>query len=246
MSYHYDPTDPRVPVPRTLCSADGESVPAGGASSTAPIGAADRTTNPPPSGAPNAPPSGEQLKELLAKEREAAARDLLKQLGFKSTDEAATAIKRGKELADASKTELERLREAAAQVAPLSQERDAYRGAVEMYLRIEIEALPEEKRGLVDELGPPADQPTARLEWLAKAKKKGLFATPAPAMPAASTGAGAEQRPANTRAGSGAPPVPAAQQAPQKKRPIEMTPAERQQALAVYQAEQAARTTPRQ
>jgi hypothetical protein len=239
MSYLYDPTRALVPVARVLCSAEGEGQPGGG---TPPAAAGSSSASASGSGAQ---PSAEQLKELIARERDTAVREVLKQLGFKTVEEAAGALKRGKELESASKTELERLREAAAKVEPLSQESSTLRGAVEQYLKAEIEALPEDKRVLVDELGPPADQPAARLEWLAKAKKKGLFtaAAPAPAPPAAAV---TEQRPANTRAGSGAPPPPAANQSPQKKRPIEMTPAERQQALAVYQAEQASRTTPRQ
>jgi hypothetical protein len=237
MSYLYDPTGASVPAARVLCSAEGEGQPAGGA----PAAAAAGSSSAPASGS-GSQPSAEQLKELMARERETAVREVLKQLGFKTVDEAAGALKRGKELENANKTELERLREAAAKVEPLSQESNTLRGAVEQYLKAEIEALPEDKRALVDELGPPADQPAARLEWLAKAKKKGLFTAAAPAAPAA---AATEQRPANTRAGAGAPPPPAANQAPQKKRPIEMTPAERQQALASYQAEQASRATPR-
>jgi hypothetical protein len=215
-----------------LCSIEGEALPGG----TPPPAPGPAGTPPPPT----PPPASDPHKELVAREREAAERQLLKQLGFKSVDEAQAAIKRGKELADANKTELDRLREAASQAEQANAERQTLRGTVERILQTEIEALPEDKRSLVEELGPTQDDPAARLEWLARAKKKGLFAVAPPEPPSPPPGP-PPANPANSRAGSGTPPPPSTPQGAPKKRPIEMTAAERVQALALYQAEQAAR-----
>jgi len=129
--------------------------------------------------------------------RAKARQDLLAELGYQDEDEAKAAREAQRKAEEAQKTELQRLTEAAAKVEPLSAETKRYRAAVESHLAAEIAALPEAKRALVDDLGPAATDPAARLEWLSKAKAKGLFAE------AKATAAAAPGPPATTMAPSG-------------------------------------------
>ncbi len=170
---------------------------------------------------PPAPAPGEEWKGMtteqfnarLASERETAQRKLLKDLGAEKPEDIKGALARLKEAEDAKKSDLEKLTGRVTELEPKAKRADELHAAIVGYLEAEEKAIPEDKRALLD-LAPPADQPDARLRWIANAKAKGLFTVAAPAAPE-------KKEPTTTKAGNGLPPKPA--DAPAEKRPKDMT-----------------------
>lgn len=157
----------------------------------------------------------EQFNERLAQAEAAGSKKALAQLGAESIDAAKAALDADKKRRDAELSAQQKLDAQTQQLATASARATALEASVKGYLDAEEKAIPEDKRALL-ELAPPATDPSARLQWIANAKAKGLFAaTTAPA--AAST-------PANTKAGGTAPATGNAA-TPQKK-PSEMNDAE--------------------
>jgi hypothetical protein len=172
------------------------------ATSTAQVAGSEVGSAPAVSAAPPAVPvspaiTSEQLAQAQDQARAKARQDLLAELGYHDEAEAKAARDAQRKAEEAQKTELQRLTEAAAKLEPVSAEAKRYRAAVEAHLAAEIAALPEAKRALVDDLGPAATDPAARLDWLSRAKAKGLFAE------AKTPGAAAPGPPATTMAPSG-------------------------------------------
>jgi hypothetical protein len=201
--------------------AGGGAVPAADDKSKTPA-------NPPP---PAAPAPGEEFKNMtteqfnarLAKATEQGSKSLLKEFGFKDADEAKSFFEQAKKEADAKKTEEQRTKEKIAALEPLAAQATTLGKTIESYLTVEEGLVPEDKKALLD-LAPPADDrpesKAARLDWIVKARAKGLFN----ATPPANAGDDKAKQPANSRAGSGNPPPPAPP--PGQKHPRDMTPDE--------------------
>jgi len=144
----------------------------------------------------------DQFNGRLKAEREAARREWLKDLGADKIEDVKARLAKASELENAQLSELEKAKKTAQELAGEAKRAQAYEASIKKYLEAEEAAIPEGKRSLLD-LAP--EQPEARLEWLAKAKTKGLFAEPPPPAPKTETQAPAprEAKPATTMAPAG-------------------------------------------
>jgi hypothetical protein len=158
------------------------------------------------------------LNARLAEAREAEQRKLFKGLNVKDMAEASAKLAELKKLQDAQLSEQERVAKQLAELQPKAERAGVLEQTVREYLAIEEGLVPEGKKGLLD-LAPPAEQPEARLKWIASAKAKGLFTEATTPVPAA-----APTTPANTRAGITPPPTPAPMNS--TRHPRDMTPEE--------------------
>jgi hypothetical protein len=149
---------------------------------TVPV-AAPAPTQPP---APPAPAAGEEWKNMTAEQFKARLGEataageakLLKALGVKDPGEIKSALAEFKKLQDAQLSEQERSKKQIDELAPKAQRAEKLEQAVKTLLETEEKLIPDDKKGLLD-LAPSADQPEARLTWIANAKAKGLFGTAA-------------------------------------------------------------------
>lgn len=147
----------------------------------------------------------EQFKARIAEAQSAGAAKAYKDLGVKDTSEARARFEELQKLKDAQLSEQERAKKQIDELTPQAARAVKLEQAVKSLLETEEKLIPDDKKSLLD-LAPAADQPEARLQWIASAKAKGLFATTAPATDPAS--AAAAQRAANP-ATTIAPPGPA-------------------------------------
>lgn len=159
----------------------------------------------------------DQFNARLAAEREAGLKTALAAIGAESLDAAKARLAKAQQIEQSQLTEQERVIAKLKELEPKASRASELEVAVQQFLKSTEESIPESKRALLD-LAPT--EHTARLNWIANARAKGLFSEAAPSAP---------QQPANTRAGHGAAPTPATG----TKHPTEMTAAERQAALAV-------------
>lgn len=168
----------------------------------------------PPAASP--PPAGEEWRNMSAdafkgrldEAGSAREKQLMKEFGFKTPAELKTALDEGKKLRDAQLTEQQRLQAQVEELSPRAKRALDLEAAVVALLDTEEKAIPADKQALLG-LAPPADQPEARLKWIAMAKAQGLFAGAAAAA-TTTTPAARPPAPATTMA----PPGPAAPAAP--------------------------------
>lgn len=182
--------------------------------------AAPAAATPPPapvaSPPPATPPPGEEyramspeaFKERLASERDAARRAQLKDLGFERSEDLKGALAKLKAREDADLSESQRIQKQLDDLAPRAKRAEALEARIKGVLEAEEGAIPDAKRALL-ELAP--SDPADRLEWIARAKARGLFADAQPAAPEPKR----EPKPATTMATGGpATPPPAGTQDP--------------------------------
>jgi hypothetical protein len=122
------------------------------------------------------------FKERLAREREAGVKAVLKEHGFADAEAMKAFVASAKAKAEAEKTEAEKTSERIKALEPRAARAESLEKTVARYLEAEESAIQEDKRALL-ELA-PAD-PEARLDWISKAKGKGLFGIAAQAAPKA-------------------------------------------------------------
>ncbi len=127
--------------------------------------------NPPPDSAPEPTPDPgpgpvpyDRFKHINDRAKAAEAElEKLKKAQAKATEDALKEQEKWKELYE--------------QAQPQVEEAKKYRDALDELLTAQIDAVPEDKRGLV-----PDGDPVTRLQWLQKAQAAGLF-TPPPQSP---------------------------------------------------------------
>lgn len=148
--------------------------------------------------------SREAFNARLAAEREAGAKSVLKDLGVEKAEDAKARLAEDAKRREAEKTELQRAQEQAKEAETLRTYKANSEAAIKRLLEAETKAVPESKKGLLD-LAPPETDPVARLDWMARAKERGMFTDAAPA-----TTTQGEKKPANpaTTAGPNGPTPP--------------------------------------
>lgn len=154
--------------------------------------------------------SADAFKARLDEAGSSREKQLLKEFGVKTAAELKTALEEGKKLREAQMTEQQRLEAQVKELSPVAAKSKSMEEDIAFFLQAEEQAIPEDKRGLL-ELAPGAEQPGARLRWIASAKAKGLFGATAPAAAAgAAQGATRPPAPATTMAppGPSTPPAP--------------------------------------
>jgi hypothetical protein len=192
----------------------------------APAGSAAPAPAAPAPAAPAAPAAGEEWRQMsneafnqrladAGKSREAA---LLKEFGVKTPADLKSLLDEGKKLREAQMTEQQRLEAAVKSLEPVAAKSKALEEDVAFFLQTEEAAIPDDKKSLL-ELAPPADNPGARLRWIAQAKAKGIFgASAATAAATTTTTTAAPRIGATTSAPNGpAAPAPAGSQTPQQQ-----------------------------
>lgn len=172
--------------------------------------------------------SREQFNTRLHEAGQTAVRTVLKELGFEKVEDAKARLTKAGEIEKAQMSELDRAKATAKELSSKAANADRYETAIKSYLEAEEKAVPDAKRDLLD-LAPPATDPAARLDWISKAKAKGVFNVTSPAETKTETKTDA--KPANSIAGNGNPPAPKNGTA---KSPLEMTAEE----YAKFKAEQ--------
>jgi hypothetical protein len=159
-----------------------------------------------PPAAPATPPAvakvemtSEQLKERLAESGGAATKALLKELGFKSPDDAKAALKKLADIEAANLSEAERRQAEIDALKPRAERADRAAALLLELANEQLKGLPEEARKLIDdEVG---DDPEGRILMVKLAKAM----APAGATPAATTVATPQIAPPATAAPSPAP-----------------------------------------
>lgn len=131
--------------------------------------------------------------ERLKKAGDAAARKLLKDLGFEKAEDATAALSTLKKLQDEQLTDLDRHKKRVKELEPLEAEAKEYRGIVEKMVEERFKTLPDSVQQLIDEEA--KGDPRARLRHIklleAAGAIKGAGAPPAPPAPANKAPAGA-------------------------------------------------------
>lgn len=121
----------------------------------------------------------EQVSAIAAKESKAAeARaqaTLLASLGVENTDALKAALEAHKASEEANKSAEQRATELASQLEGYKSKAEAYQASVQALLDAELEAIPEDKRGVVPDFGDPAKT----LAWVS-ANRAIIGGAPAP------------------------------------------------------------------
>ena len=157
-----------------------------------------------------------QFAERLASERASGAKSILKDLGVEKVEDAKTRLDADKKRTEAEMTESQRQAALVESLKPKAASADRFEAAIKAQLEAWEQAVPAEKKALLD-LAPAATDPASRFEWFTKANKAALFAV-APSAPPTPP-----KPPANSRAG-GPPPPP--DPPGTQKHARDMTPAE--------------------
>ncbi len=172
---------------------------------------------------PVTPVAGEEYKTMtpaqfaarIAAATAAGASGVHKELGTENIADAKARLADDAKRREAEKSELQRVTETAESLKPKAKRAEILEERIKGYLAIEEAAIPEDKKPML-ELAPT--EPDARLDWIMRAKGKGLFAAAVAAV------APAEPAKLATSKAAGTPPPPA--NGTVEKKPKDMNPAE--------------------
>jgi hypothetical protein len=152
----------------------------------------------PPTDAPPAPPAAPPATPPTTDNGLAAQLRIAEKAKKDAEAKAAAAEAKLAEIERAKLSEQERLAQDLAALKPKAEQAQVYEQTIGEILEIELNDVPEDKRGLVPELAPHA-----KLKWLREAKSKGLFGTTAPPPPPKPGAANAPPPPPANGGGAG-------------------------------------------
>lgn len=116
------------------------------------------------------------LPERIKQAKDAATRDLLRQLGFENPDAAVAAVNDLKKRQDAEKTETQRLTEENAALKVTAAKVTEYESVIRAQAEVELAKIPEAQRLAITELA--GADPVKQVKALEKMRAAGMFAPP--------------------------------------------------------------------